>query len=384
MYPTASRTLVLLLPLTVAACGPAVSIGEEDARAVLEPALAGVANPDRVGLHLKGKAVWLQAPFFDKSCLENKDLAFNDDPATRPGGGGGTARISPTYAAQRYLTASTDSGYCVYAGKGLSTEITAAEFDWGTQDRWRFTVKYTMAEPTPWFDCLADDVKERTIIVRQGQEGEPAAVLESDVALVEDGGCPAPLPGGEERTGYARPTARPKAAPSKADVSAALKRLDDALWEGDFAAVLDSMVCYNLFEENKVGTCSIGEVIALGPVPRGEPRMKDGTPWLEYVADRYDDFGAIKKDPKDPTLYHVSYTHKRTNRTRSVSVQWADGQWKVVGVVVQKAEGITTARILTDLQDRDKKTIFDRRLAGEMIDEQGDWLPGFEPREEGE
>ncbi|RME28623.1 MAG: hypothetical protein D6798_01995, partial [Deltaproteobacteria bacterium] len=163
-------------------------------------------------------------------------------------------------------------------------------------------------------------------------------------------------------------------APTRAEVEAAIQALDDALWAGDLLAARDAMVCYNLFEKDKVGTCSVGELVALGPVPRGEARMQDGTPWLEYVRDDWHEFDRIVWDRKDRTLAHVTYKHKRNGRTRSLSVQYDGGTWKVVGIVGRKAEAITTARIMTDLVDRDRRDIFERRLAGEPIDADGNSL----------
>ncbi|MCK6502881.1 hypothetical protein L6R53_05710 [Myxococcota bacterium] len=370
----------MLLPLTLAllaGCGPAASISEEEARAVLEPALAAATPAGRTGLLLKGKAVWLQAPYFDKSCLEQKDLAFNDNPGARPSGGGGVARISPTYKNQRYLTASTQTGYCVLLGDGLKAEIKEATFDWGTQDRWRFKVAYTMATPSPWFECLDPGLKEREIVVRQG-EGDGPPVIEGSVLLAE-GDCPHPMPGGEERTpGKVASKAAPKA-PTRDQVVAAMKAYDDALWEGDFQAALAALSCTNLFEDQKVGTCSVGEVIAAGPVPRGEPRMQDGTPWLEYVQDDYTAFERIVPDRKDKTMAHALFKHKRSGKERSVSVQYVDGAWKLVGVVGKQAESITTARVVNDLHDSKRRDIYDRRLAGEQIDEEGNSLVPEEP-----
>jgi|GEM_PF-1935017 len=363
-------------------CGAVATPSEEAARAVLEPALTQATPAGRTGLLLKGKAVWLQAPMFDKSCLEQNDLAFNDDPASRPSSGGGIPRISPTYKNQRYLLASTPTGYCVLLGDGLKAEIKDARYDWATKDRWHFTVAYTMANPTPWFGCLDPTVRERDIVVRQG-EGEGAAPIIEGTLAIAEGDCPQPMPGGEERTARPRPSSAAPRPPSKADVEKLVKAFDDALWQGDFAAARDQLACYNLFEEDTFGSCSLAEVIALGPVPRGEPRMQDGTPWLEYLQDSPAAFGRISPDRKDKSLFHVEVTHKRTGKVRTFSVQWVGGAWKLVGVVGRQAESITTVRILTDLGDKDKRDIFERRLAGEPIDEQGNPLdPNAAPEEE--
>lgn len=366
----------LPLMLLILACGPAVTISEEEARAVLEPALAAGTPAGRTGVLLKGKAVWLQAPWFDKACLEQNDLAFNDDPASRPATGGGVPRISPTFKNQRFLTASTPTGYCVVLGDGLKAEIKAAEFDWGTQDRWRFTVAWTMAQPSPWFNCLDASVRERVVVVRQGEDG--SAVLDGD-AVLASGDCPHPLPEGEDRAASPRPTKAAPKAPSRDDVVAALKAFDDALWEGDFLAARRAMSCYNLFQDEKYGNCSVGELISTGPVSRGDPRLQDGTPWLEYIQDGYDGFTRIVADRKDRSLYHVVYKHKRTGKDRSLSVQYVDGGWKVVGVVGRQAEAITTARVINDLHDSRRRDIFERRVAGEKIDEEGNSLVPEEP-----
>lgn len=371
-------TLLSMFAL-LTACGPAASISEEEARAVLEPALAAGTPAGRTGLLLKGKAVWLQAPWFDKACLEQNDLAFNDDPASRPATGGGVPRISATYKNQRFITASTPTGYCVYLGEGLKAEIKEAAFDWGTQDRWRFKVAWSMSQPSPWFNCLDASVRERELVVRQGEDG--AAVLEGKATLAE-GDCPHPLPGGEERVAAPRPTKAAPKAPTRDQVTAALKAFDDALWEGDFEAARAAMSCYNLFEDEKYGTCSVAELVSTGPVARGDARLQDGTPWLEYVQDGYDGFSRIVADRKDRSLYHVLYTHKRTGKERSLSVQYVNGEWKVVGIVGRLAEAITSARVMNDLHDTRRRDIFERRMAGEKIDEEGNSLIPEEPLEE--
>lgn len=362
-----------LVLLVMGGCGPDSIFPETEARAALEPALAAATPSGRTGMLLKGKAVWLEAPMFDAACLESKNLAFNDDPDRRPANARGIARISPTYLNQRFLTASTADGYCVYMGEGLSTEIKSATWDKVEKDRWHFKVAYTMAASTPWFDCLAPEWKEREIVVRKGEVPGATPTIEGTLALAE-GTCPHPAPGGELRDARARPTAPPPRAPSRDDVLAAIKAWDDALWAGDFVAARDALSCYNLFEEAKVGTCSVGEVVAAGPVPRGEPRMQDGTPWLEYVQDDYAAFERIVADRKDKTLFHATYAHKRTGKERSISVQYVDGGWKLVGIVGKQLETLTTARILNDLHDSKRRDIFERRLAGEKIDEEGNSL----------
>ncbi len=375
----ASLLLAALFYGSLLHCASTTGFSEEEARAALEPALLAATPAGRTGLLLKGKAVWLQAPMFDKACLEQNDLAFNDDPGRRPTGGGGIARISPTYKNQRYLTASTPTGYCVLLGEGLKAEVREARFDWGTQDRWHLKVAWTMSQPTPWFNCLDPKVREREIAVVRGADGSLS--IEGGAALAA-GDCPHPLPAGEERTPGKRPTAPAPKAPGRDDVLGLLQAFDEALWQGDFLGARELLSCYNLFEEQKVGTCSVGELVALGPLPRGEPRLQDGTPWLEYVQDGAGDFTKIVPDRKDRSLFHVLYKHKRTGKERSLSVQWAEGRWKLVGVVGRQAEALTTARIVNDLHDPRRRDIFERRLQGEAIDEEGNSLIPEHLREE--
>ena len=130
----------LLLPLMTAwACDAQPSLDSTAAKAAVEAAFAEANPPGRTGLELAGKAVWLGTSAFDKSCLESKDLAFNDDPGSRPASSG--PRISPTYAAQRYLTASTELGYCVYLGD--TPVLTVEDASWGG-DRYRVNIKVGM------------------------------------------------------------------------------------------------------------------------------------------------------------------------------------------------------------------------------------------------
>ena len=58
-------------------------------------------------------------------------------------------------------------------------------------------------------------------------------------------------------------------------------------------------------------------------------------------------------------------------------MQWADGGWHLVGFVGRKAEGLTIARFFYDLHRKDKREVFERRLGGEQIDENGHPLDPF-------
>ena len=351
-------------------CG--ASISDEEVVAAAKEASAELPT-GQVGLELLGKAVWLQASNFDKSCLEEKNLAFNDDPAARPGGPAAEPRISPTYAAQWYLTASTESGLCVDLGSDLTVSFGEIL---GVEGGKRVEVILGMEKPTPWFSCLEKSFLTRLATVTPSDDGTP--VVDVKWGLGDDN-CPKPLPSAQERLSRKRqPSAKPPKAPGKSDVLAAAKTLDDALYAGDFNAVLGATSCYNLFEKTKYGTCAVSEVLGVGPLPRGgEERAQDGTPWLEYLVNDISSVGDAVRDGADPSLFHVPIARRKSGRKgraskpKSFSVQWAQGAWKVVGIVEIQGEGLTNVRYVTDLIRSEQRDIFSRRLAGEEIDYRG-------------
>jgi hypothetical protein len=364
--------LLSALALLGPACGGGLTASVEKQAAVdaVQAAFAAANPPGRTGLELSGKAVWLKAGQFDKSCVESKDLAFNDDPGKRAEGQGGVPRISPTYAAQRFLTASTPTGYCVYLGADPAIAIDAEKAAWNV-DRWRIPATISMGSPSPWFECLTTAEKSRVIEVVDGGGGVPEVVGDVDL---DQGACPSPLPGGEERAAGTRPTGKPKRPPSADEVRALASAFDQALFDGDFVGALGMVSCVNLFEDPVFGTCSVGELISLGPAFQGQPRGQDGTPWLEYAATAPAELGRVTPDRKDPTLFHVLMKSKRTGRERSFAVQWADGAWKLFGVVGKKTEALTPIRFVYDLHRPDRRDIFEKRRAGAQLDEEGNSL----------
>jgi hypothetical protein len=354
---------ILLLPaLSVAgACSPGFS--EDAAIDTVMQAFLAADPPGRSGVELAGRSVWLRGEMFDARCLEEKRLAFIDTEDMRPEALRGVQRISPTYAAQRFITAPTDKGWCVLLGENPTLTITNARRDQGV---WKLSAVYGMEKPTPWFECLDGTVLQRSLQVGS-EDGEPKVV--GSVGLFDDA-CPTPMPLGEERTGRARPTARPPRPPSREDVRALFQAFDDALAARDHAKAMDFVSCVNPFEKEPWGACAKAEILRLAPLPRGRPENpNDGPPWLEYVMTDVDSFGAVVPDARDPTMFHVRMQSRRG--PRSAAVQWVDGAWKLVGVVGAKAEDITTMRIVYDLDVPAKRAIFERRLAGELIDEQG-------------
>ncbi len=357
----------------LAACGPTF-VSKEEAKEAVESAFAAANPPGRTGMELGGKAVWLSAYGFDSTCLEEKNLAFNDNPNKRYESAQAVMRISPTYTAQRFITASTASGYCLYVGD--DPELTISEITPET-DTWHVTAKLTLKQTTPWFECMDERFSTRFLDVVDAGDHTATVRDPSRLALFE-GKCPSPMPGGEDRPKpHARPSAKPPAAPTMAEVQSLVKDFDDALYAHDFPTALSHVSCANLVEEAPFfGACSVGELVAVGPQPRGQERAEDGTPWLEFAVASFSDFRRIVAERKDPTLYHVTLTHKRTGRDRSFSVQWEQGKWKLLGVVDSKAEGLTFLRFLYDLHEPARMATFDRRLKGEKLDEKGQPPPG--------
>jgi hypothetical protein len=171
------------------------------------------------------------------------------------------------------------------------------------------------------------------------------------------------------RVARTEPIAEPPSPPSADDVRGLVQAFDDALAAGDTAKALGMVSCYNLYEKQPYGACSTAEIIAHGSVKGGE-----ANPWLEYAITDFSQFGKPTKDREKPTMFHSTFKHKRNNTPRSISVQWVGGEWKLVGIVSQQAEGLTVARFLNDLHDKEKRDIFKRRLAGEQIDYRGELL----------
>ena len=358
------------------ACGPGLS--PEAAKEAVQKAAEAANPPGRAGLELVGKSRWVEAPMLSRECVEQKNLAFADTPSDRPSGRQGVQRISPTYMNQRYITDSTATGWCVLVGENVKVTVSDPAIN---QDSWMVPVAFTMEKPTPWFECMDNLWVNRSIEVKVDEAGSP--VIEADLDVVP-GDCAVPLPVGEERDGSPRPRKAPKSGPSKAEVAEAVAALDDALWEHDWLAALEATSCYNLLEDQKYGSCVPAEVIQVGPHPRGEERMEDGTPWTEFVIRDLDDLGRITPDARIKTMWHVNLTHKRTGRDKSFAVEWVDDTWKVVGVVSSGGADLTTLRYMYDLHRKDKRDIFLRRLDGEEIDEKGNPLDPYADEEEEE
>jgi hypothetical protein len=364
-----------LLPLALGLVG-CPSVPEGDARAAIQQAFEAANPPGRTGAEVLGKAVWLTAPFFEEECLHEKDLAFSDAAAKRPRGAKGM-RISPTYKNQRFITGFTEKGWCIQMGSDPTLDLREGEWKDG---HWTFLGIYGMTSPSPWFECLDYKTLHRDLTVSRGEDGQPK--VGDNLALFDDA-CPHPLPGGEERRGETRPSIPALRAPSLDEVKGLLRDFDQALYDRDFEKALGMVSCYNVFEEQRYGSCSVAELIALGAMPRGgAARVEDGPPWTMNAFDSWDQLKRVFPDRDDPTLFHVKIEPTRGDQDRSLAVQWVGGGFKIVGVVGLMAEDITSMRVVYDLDRKERREIFERRMKGEPIDEQGNpYDPYAETRE---
>jgi hypothetical protein len=327
-----------------------------------EEAFAAANPPGRASVELGGRNVWLEAGMFEPICLEQKDLAFNDEPHTRPSGS--PPRISPTYSNQRWITGTSERGVCVVLGSDPKATVTNVAFG---GEHWVVDMDVTLTSPTPWFECLQSKYKHKQVGVDLKDDG--SAEILGDLTLAQ-GGCAPDLPNDVERKGGARARSAAKQPPTKSEVLDLMKAFDKALHDADFAAAAEQTRCVNLFENPMWNACSLGELVSVGPAFI-DARSRDGTPWLEYTIKAAGDIGRIVQDADDKTLFHVMMAHKRSGKARSFTVQWADGGWHLFGVVGQKAEALTAMRFVNDLHDRDKRDILERRINGDKIDHNG-------------
>ena len=335
---------------------------------MVEKAFADQNHSGAVGTQALGKGIWYRADAIKGTCLTSKHWGHIDDPRTSSAADKASVRrISPSYSAQRFWTASTEEGYCIYLGDDLSMKVTEVN---KMGDAYVAEVTYSVARPDGWWDCVEDDVKNTFVRVVETDDG--ALSIESEVGIF-GGACPNPLPlGNIDRKGDTRPKAKPKKAPTGDDAIAAAKAFDDALFAGDLTAALDALSCYNLYEKTKYGTCAPSELLNLGPIPRGNPRMQDGPPWTMNAFKSLEDIGRPVADAKDPTLFHAQVkAAKGKYKARNISIQWVDNTWKLVGVIGKQAEGLTTVVAVYDLDRKAKREIFEKRMAGEEINEDG-------------
>ncbi|MED5371765.1 MAG: hypothetical protein VX899_12165 [Myxococcota bacterium] len=354
----------MLFALAFAACNPG-GVTAEDAQAFVQQQATQVNPAGRVGLELIGKGQWVKGPQFDRECLMSKDLAFTDQGNT----------ISPTYENQHFLTTATDKGWCVYMGQDIQVEVGTPTRN---QDAWAVPLVYSLGTSTPWAECLRSDFRNRSVNVVADESGQ-LRVVDEDLRMFR-GDCPQPMPKGEVRAASQAPKAKAPKTPSKQEAVAALKAFDEAIYSRDWQGALEHISCYNLLEEGVYGSCTPSDLLQVGPHPRGQERAGDGSPWTEYALSDLGDFKAVRAGKEG--MVHVVVEHKRTRKLRSVSLEWTGSEWKVVGIIHRQGHDLTTVRFLNDLHNAEKWSIFQRRVAGEKIDEKGEVLPGFEEEEE--
>ncbi len=359
MRAVVSGTMLLFVLGCTGSGGP----GAPEAEALVVQAFDAQVNAGPYGTEVLGRGVWYDADALNSGCLQTKEWAFRGKAK-----GGASPRISPVYAAQDVFQAATEHGFCVYVGDDLTLKTHGATF---YDDVWTVDAEFAPTRPGGWWDCVDDRQKRRGIrVLADDETGELGLDTESPFMT---GGCPSPMTlVNLGRRSTKRPKTAPRSAPSGGDVVAAAKRFDDALFAQDWAEAYASLSCWNLYESDKYGSCSAAELVNVGPIPRGDLRKQDGPPWSVYAFDDFQGWGEPERDRTDKTMYHVQVAAKtkKVDR-RTISVQWVEGEWKLVGIVQRRAEGLTSVAALTDLGRSERREIFERRVKGEPIDIHG-------------
>ena len=328
----------------------------------------------RLSWQLDGKGQWSQGLGFERSCLDQNELAYHHHLKA--------AKIQPTLLSQKYFTTSTNKGYCLDMGEGLHVVVDSIAIDSTaiSTGSYRTQIHFEMKEPTPWFSCLSENYLKREIYLRL-KDGVISIDDESKLILRDDEECTQPGTAFVDRKESIRPTDAPPKAPSFEEVQTLLNNFDQALYDYDFEKALSFVSCANLIDA-KWGYCTISELLPLAHVTKGEERMRDGSPWLANTARDFDAFRIIERDAKDPTMYHLRYSDIRNKQALSISVQYVGTDWKLLGAISEVQQGITPLTFILNLHDKEIRAIFERRLAGEQIDSKGRPLNPFEKPEE--
>jgi hypothetical protein len=306
--------------------------------------------------------------------MENELAYINYD---KPG------QITPSYPSQHSITASSKKGYCIDIGKNLSYSIDSIEHvsEMGSMDIQKVNVTFKLEDPAPWVSCFQDSVLTRVVRV-ENLTGTPQ-INPSDVGLMsfqEGSGCPNPIPGTETRQASPRPKTKAPKPPTLDEVKTLAQSFDDALNTGDLTKAYGMISCVNLYEKNMWGTCSISDLLAVGPSTHGDEKME--APWMEYTQYNLNALTKVVKDKGDETLFHVLMPHRKNKSTRSFSVQWAEGRWKLFGVVSIMGAGLTPIRLMNDLHDKIYRDAFDKRLEGKEVDYKGKPLDPYAEEDE--
>ena len=367
------RTHILIC---LAALGCSSQMPEEVVRKTIEDAFLAENPAGRIGWELVGKGQWFEGTSFSKGCLIDREFAYPNFDTV--------GQLTPSVLGQTYLVSSTQRGFCIDLGREARLVIDSIEPVSEMSQGWdiqNITAHFEVDDPTPWFECLNEDVQTRTFYV-EDKNGTPTVNDLSQVRLTSNN-CTGNTTKAEERKSTSRPTKEPTKAPTMDQIKALATEIDEALYSADFKKAMSLTSCVNLLdpaqaEAAKWGFCTLGDFVNLGPSTKGQQRLQDGPPWLEGTAYKFDAFEKIQADKEDPTLFHVLMKHRRSKETRSFAVQWADGKWKMFGVYSVISQGVSAVRFMNDLHDKEKRDIFNRRLSGEKIDHKGDPLPGSE------
>ena len=353
---------MMLLSLLLA-CG--TKMDEAAVKSTVEKAfLENNPTEGHYGWEILGKSQWFTGKGFDMDCLMDNELAYvNYDKI---------GQITPSYPAQHSITAVSKKGYCIDMGHNLSLKIDKMEplTEVGSLDIQMVTVSFELQDAAPWVSCMVDDVKTRIIQV-ESKDGVPQIKPEDleKLQFQPNNGCPNPVPALVDRKVSPRPTSAPESAPSLEDIKGLAKSFDDALFAGDHSKAYGMLSCVNLYEKNVWGTCTPSDLLPVGPSTHGDEKMEP--PWMEYTQYNFDAITKIVKDKQDPTLFHVLMPHRKNKNTRSFSVQWAEGRWKLFGVVSIMGAGLTPIRLMNDLHEKQYREAFEKRLAGEEVDYKG-------------
>ncbi len=355
-------------------CNP--KMDEATVKGVVDKAfLEQNATDGRYGWELIGKGQWFVGQGLNLECLMENELAYiNYD---KPG------QITPSYPAQHSITAASKKGYCIDMGSDLSYTINSIEHvsETGSMDVQMVNLTFELKNAAPWVSCLNEDVLTRMVRV-ENLTGTPA-LNKDDVekmAFQSGNGCPNPVPATTDRTATSRPQQKAPNKPSIDEVKALAQKFDDALYAGNTKDAFAMLSCVNLFEETKWGMCSPSDLLAVGPSTHGDERME--APWMEYTQYNFEAITKVIPDKKDNTIFHALMPHRKNKSTRSFSVQWANNQWKLLGVVSIQGAGLTPIRLMNDLHEKQYREAFDKRLAGEEVDYKGNLLnPNAEDEE---
>ncbi len=365
---------MLMLLSLLFGCNP--KMDEATVKGVVEKAfLEQNSTAGRYGWELIGKGQWFVGNEFDMECLMENELAYVN--YNKPG------QITPSYGAQHSLTASSKKGYCIDMGSDLSYTVNSIEHvsETGSMDVQMVNLTFELKNAAPWVSCLKEDVMTR-MVRAQNLSGTPELHPDdiAKMAFQEGNGCPNPVRATADRISTPKPESKPDKKPTLDDVKALAQKFDDALFNGDLDAAYAMLSCVNLFEKTVWGTCSQSDLLAVGPSTHGDERME--SPWMEYTQYNFDALKKVVADKTDATLFHVLMPHRKNKSTRSFSVQWAEGRWKLFGVVSIQGAGLTPIRLMNDLHDKQYRKAFEQRLAGEEVDYKGNPLnPNAEDEE---